>query len=65
MCDKLAFETYAEAKHLVNKANNKKRYYIDGQRQNRRQTYKPKRAYKCEICGLYHLTSLKKKTKPH
>jgi hypothetical protein len=61
MCEKLSYESFAEAQKVVNMANNSKRKYIDGRRVNRNQNKKPKRAYKCEKCGLYHMTSQKNK----
>jgi hypothetical protein len=60
-CDKITFNTFDEAQKVVNKANNTPRIYSTGKRVNRRQSYKPKRVYKCDVCGLYHLTSMKKK----
>jgi len=60
-CTKLTFTTYSEAQHVVNLANNKRRAWVDGRRMNRRQTYKPKRVYKCDCCEQYHITSKKKR----
>lgn len=59
-CEKKTFNSFAEAQKVVNSANNGKRAYFNGKRVNRRQTYKPKRVYKCEDCSKYHLTSLNK-----
>lgn len=59
MCDKIPYETYAEAQHVINVAH-KIPHKIEmdtGRRINRRQKPRPKRVYKCEECGKYHLTS--------
>lgn len=56
MCDKVTYESFGEAqKALLG--------FKKGRNYSRRKTSskKPKRAYKCEICGKYHLTSQKKK----
>lgn len=50
MCDKKGFASHREAKETMNyikKARNKNKI--------------PKRVYKCEICGEFHLTSQKSK----
>jgi hypothetical protein len=58
MCEKLSFDTYAEAQHIVNIAHNQNKRTMYGKRRiNRRQKQKPRRVYKCETCGKYHLTS--------
>ena len=56
MCEKLNFETFAEAQKVVNKALSFGRTTI--RRLNQK---KPKRVYHCPDCGMYHLTSQKKK----
>jgi hypothetical protein len=61
MCEKISYDSFSEAQKVVNKANNSKRFYVDGRRMNRNQNKKPKRPYRCEICGMVHLTSQKKK----
>jgi len=58
MCDKIAFDTYAKAQHIINIAHNQNKRTMYGKRRiNRRQKPKPRRVYKCETCGKYHLTS--------
>lgn len=58
-CEKISYNTWDEAQHVVNIANNRGRGKI-----RRLNTKIPKRCYKCPFCGKYHLTSLKKvKTK--
>lgn len=53
-CDKLSFDTFSEAQHVVNIAQ--------GRKTNRHRANKiPKRAYKCPDCGKFHLTSKKNK----
>jgi hypothetical protein len=55
-CEKLTFETYYEAARVISASIN------IGRKSNRRNATKhPKRVYKCEHCGKYHLTSQKKK----
>lgn len=56
MCEKTTYRTFFEAEKKLGSFK-KGRSYTG----RRRATKKPKRAYKCEICGLYHLTSMKKK----
>lgn len=56
-CNKIGYETFEEAKHVVNYANKMGR---KRQKQRRLQCKKPKRVYKCPECGLYHLTSQNK-----
>lgn len=61
-CEKNTYKSYAEAQTVVNKANKQGRAYSPKAKHNRKPV--PKRVYKCELCGLYHLTSqLKKKSK--
>lgn len=51
-CDKIAYDSFSEAQSVVNQAGNR------GRTSNRhRATKKPKRVYKCECCGRFHLTS--------
>lgn len=58
-CDKRTYESFGEAQEMLNKARNFQTRKVDGRRMKRRQPpYKPKRAYKCDLCGLYHLTSM-------
>lgn len=56
MCEKVTYQTFFEAAKQL--GNFKKGRSYNGRN---RCTKKPKRAYKCEVCGLYHLTSQKKK----
>jgi len=58
-CDKVTYNSFEEAQRVVNAAAKAPRFYHNGKRMNRRVTYKPKRAYKCPNCGMYHLTSKK------
>ena len=54
-CEKIAYESFTDAQKVVNRA------LKIGRTMNRRMANKkPKRVYKCELCGLYHLTSQKK-----
>lgn len=56
-CDKVSYESFAEAEKAV-------KGFKKGRHHHRKfATKKPKRAYKCEICGMYHITSMKKKTR--
>lgn len=57
-CEKLSFETFSEAQKVINKAGKIGRS-CKGAR--KRATKKPKRVYKCQYCGMYHLTSQKSK----
>ena len=53
VCDKRTYDSFSEAQTVVNSASKVGRKY-----KNRRfATKKPKRVYKCENCGKYHLTS--------
>lgn len=62
MCEKIAYDTYFEAQQYVNFAKKHPNKRIkNGKRINRMQSKLPKRVYKCEQCGKYHLTSRKKK----
>ena len=54
-CGKLAFDTHKEAQAVIS-------YNTTGRRKNRhRATKQPKRVYKCQFCGKWHLTSKKNK----
>lgn len=54
MCDKRTYETYNEAAKALSLV------VVGRQWKNRRLAKKkPKRAYKCELCNKYHLTSKK------
>jgi hypothetical protein len=55
MCEKLSFDSFFEANKVINSASK-----IGRTKNRHRACKKPKRAYKCEVCGKYHLTSLKK-----
>jgi hypothetical protein len=57
-CVKVTYESFFDAVRAVH-AFKKGRSYGKGKR--RLATKKPKRAYKCEVCGKYHITSMKKK----
>lgn len=64
MCDKIGYPTVFEAQKVISQANHIKPHnFISKRRAKRRQPYKPKRAYKCEECNMWHLTSQKKKHK--
>jgi len=56
MCEKTTYTSFFEAEKSLS-GFKKGRSYTG----RRRATKKPKRAYKCEICGKYHITSKKKK----
>lgn len=58
-CEKITFETFAEAQSTVNKANSFGR--VKGPSKRRLAQKRPKRAYKCDHCNKYHLTSKKSK----
>lgn len=52
-CTKTAYHTHGEAEKAL-------KAFKSGRHHNRKMaTKKPKRVYKCEICGMYHLTSQK------
>jgi uncharacterized protein len=56
-CHKLSFNSYNEAiKNIIIRNRYKGKYRIM-----QRLSKTPKRAYKCENCGFFHLTSQKKK----
>jgi hypothetical protein len=56
VCEKIAYNSFYEAQKVVNRA------LRIGRVDNRRMANKkPKRVYKCEQCGAYHLTSQKNK----
>lgn len=55
MCDKTTYQSFFEAEKALSGFKKGRSYH--GRRV---ATKKPKRAYKCEVCGLYHLTSQKK-----
>ena len=57
-CEKLSFDTWDEAQHVVNIAGSRGRGKL-----RRLNTKIPKRAYRCEFCSKYHLTSMKKEKK--
>ncbi len=58
MCEKTTYSTFSEAEKVVSHFKN---LNVPNNIPRRFATKKPKRAYKCEICGLYHITSQKKK----
>ena len=58
MCDKVTYESFNEAKRALSGFKKGRAY---GKSKRRLATKKPKRAYKCEMCGKYHITSQKKK----
>lgn len=57
MCEKVTYETFNEAQKAVQGFKKGRAY---GKSRRRLATKKPKRAYKCDICGKYHITSKKK-----
>lgn len=58
MCEKIGYNTYAEAKKVVNNAQK-----IGRVKHRNLSNKRPKRVYKCPLCGLYHLTSKKRPNK--
>lgn len=56
MCDKTTYESFSDAEKTISEFKNRRVYNY-----RRHATKKPKRAYKCEICGKYHITSQKNK----
>lgn len=55
-CEKTTYDTFYEAQKTLSGFNSGRQY------KNRRLAHKiPKRVYKCEKCGKYHLTSMKQK----
>lgn len=56
MCEKTTYKSFSEAEKALS-GFKKGRSYTG----RRKATKKPKRAYKCEVCGDYHITSQKKK----
>jgi hypothetical protein len=57
-CDKVEYESFFEAERTISGFKKGRSYGKSGRRL---ATKKPKRAYKCEECGKFHLTSQKKK----
>ncbi len=55
MCDKKSFNTIKEANIRISEIN----------REDKSKHSKPIRAYKCEICGRIHITSMNKKQFDH
>ena len=51
-CDKKEFDTFREANHIINIAGKTK-----GDKHRRKK--RPKRAYRCDLCGMVHLTCKK------
>jgi len=58
-CGKVMFESFFDAKQVLNKLNNGGRAY--GKSARRRTFKKPKQVYLCPDCGYFHLTSKRKK----
>lgn len=58
MCEKATYDTFSKAQKAVQSFKKGRSY---GKSRRRLATKKPKRAYKCDICGWYHITSQKKK----
>ena len=59
-CEKTTYDSFNEALKVVNSFKKGRSY---GKHKRRFATKKPKRAYKCELCGKYHITSQNKKRK--
>lgn len=63
-CDKIGYTTFKEAQTVVNRAKHPRSNQIGrkGPRRHSRGSDKvPIRSYKCDECGLYHLTSKRSK----
>lgn len=62
MCDKIPYASSFEAQQIISQARHADGHksYTTGRRFKHRHSYKPKRAYKCPECGMWHLTSQKK-----
>lgn len=57
-CNKICYNSLRDANEVLNSI--KKHRYIDGNRRNKligKKDKRPIRAYKCDICGYFHLTS--------
>ena len=52
MCEKISYDSFFEAQKIVNLAGK-----IGRSKHRKCAKKRPKRVYKCEICGKYHLTS--------
>ncbi len=61
-CFKLAYPSFREAQGVIN--HSRKHRYVDGKRVNRLMGRKDKqlqRSYKCDECGMWHITSQKER----
>lgn len=65
-CHKIQYETWEEAQKIVNRLR-RIRIYSGGRRIKGSNLAKrrPKRVYKCPVCGFFHLTHYKNKQKCH
>lgn len=52
MCEKRQYKTYQEAQKIVSTLKRGRSYRS---RKNAKKI--PKRVYKCDLCGMYHITS--------
>ncbi len=57
-CEKVTYDSFNEALSTIHRS---KKGRVYGKSRRRLTTKRPKRAYKCEVCGKYHITSQKKK----
>ena len=60
MCDKTTYNSFSDAEKAISGFYNGRAY---GKNRRRLATKKPKRAYKCDVCGKFHITSKKNKRK--
>jgi len=58
MCEKITYDSFFDAQTVVNKAA---KFGRNSSRIRRLKNKIPKRVYRCEECGKYHLTSKLKK----
>ena len=58
LCEKVTYDSFNEA---MSRAQSSKKGRSYGKTGRRLATKKPKRAYKCPVCGKFHITSQKKK----
>jgi hypothetical protein len=58
ICEKVKYDSFFDAENAISGFKSGRAY---GKSRRRLSTKKPKRAYKCEVCGKYHITSQKNK----
>lgn len=58
MCEKVTYDSFFDAEKSISRHKKGRAY---GNSARRMATKVPKRAYKCNDCGKYHITSMLKK----